>query len=48
LKGLLKKLLHLFAEAPGLNTQFEGKSGRSFDIDFDERLENIRRYLCFM
>uniref|UniRef100_A0A1J3K095 Protein SLOW GREEN 1, chloroplastic n=1 Tax=Noccaea caerulescens TaxID=107243 RepID=A0A1J3K095_NOCCA len=30
-------------KAPGLNSQFEGKSGRSFDIDFEERLETIRR-----
>ncbi|XP_048616305.1 uncharacterized protein LOC106397147 isoform X1 [Brassica napus] len=30
-------------KAPGLNSQFEGKPGRSFDVDFEERLENIRR-----
>ncbi|XP_013648643.2 uncharacterized protein LOC106353431 [Brassica napus] len=30
-------------KAPGLNSQFEGKPGRSFDIDFEERLETIRR-----
>ncbi|ESQ27227.1 hypothetical protein EUTSA_v100188051mg, partial [Eutrema salsugineum] len=30
-------------KAPGLKSQFEGKSGRSFDIDFEERLETIRR-----
>ncbi|KAF8103129.1 hypothetical protein N665_0188s0083 [Sinapis alba] len=30
-------------KAPGLNSQFEGKSGRSFDVDFEERLETIRR-----
>lgn len=38
----------LLAEAPGLNSQFEGKSGRSFDIDFEERLETIRRYTFLM
>ncbi|KAF3517113.1 hypothetical protein DY000_02062204 [Brassica cretica] len=30
-------------KAPGLNSQFEGKPGRSFDVDFEERLETIRR-----
>lgn len=32
-------------KAPGLNSQFEGegKPGRSFDLDFEERLETIRR-----
>lgn len=39
----LNAFLHFIAEAPGLNSQFEGKPGRSFDVDFEERLENIRR-----
>ncbi|KAJ4884717.1 Tetratricopeptide repeat (TPR)-like superfamily protein [Raphanus sativus] len=31
-------------KAPGLNSQFEGKPRRSFDdVDFEERLETIRR-----
>ncbi|CAH8392292.1 unnamed protein product [Eruca vesicaria subsp. sativa] len=30
-------------KAPGLNSQYEGKSGRSFYVDFEERLETIRR-----
>ncbi|CAN8233786.1 unnamed protein product [Cochlearia groenlandica] len=41
--GSKKAILQLLAEAPGLNSQFEGKSGRSFDIDFEDRLETIRR-----
>ncbi|CAA0341967.1 Tetratricopeptide repeat [Arabidopsis thaliana x Arabidopsis arenosa] len=42
-KSSSKQSVSVPRKAPGLNTQFEGKSGRSFDIDFDERLENIRR-----
>lgn len=44
----LNAFLHFLAEAPGLNSQFEGKPGRSFDVDFEERLETIRRCVCLM
>ncbi|XP_010472726.1 PREDICTED: uncharacterized protein LOC104752315 [Camelina sativa] len=42
-KSSSKQSVSVPRKAPGLNTQFDGKSGRSFDIDFEERLENIRR-----
>ncbi|XP_010417501.1 PREDICTED: uncharacterized protein LOC104714172 [Camelina sativa] len=42
-KSSSKQSVSVPRKAPGLSTQFEGKSGRSFDIDFEERLENIRR-----
>ncbi|XP_010429755.1 PREDICTED: uncharacterized protein LOC109124514 [Camelina sativa] len=42
-KSSSKQSVSVPRKAPGLNTQFDGKSGISFDIDFEERLENIRR-----
>ncbi|KFK42275.1 hypothetical protein AALP_AA2G234800 [Arabis alpina] len=42
-KSSSKQSVSVPKKAPGLNSQFEGKSSRSFDIDFEERLETIRR-----
>ncbi|KAL1205682.1 hypothetical protein V5N11_001383 [Cardamine amara subsp. amara] len=42
-KSSSKQSVSVPRKAPGLNSQFEGKSGRSFDIDFEERLEAIKR-----
>ncbi|XP_010537743.1 PREDICTED: uncharacterized protein LOC104812331 [Tarenaya hassleriana] len=38
-----KQSVSMPRKAPGLSSQFEGKYGKSVDIDFEERLEAIKR-----